>query len=75
MQPPVTCINLQLEPETEDLGLLIHVNDTWGELLVTSSLEVMNNPPPPHTHICVCVCVFCRKISDNCEGITFFSFG
>lgn len=28
-----------------------------------------------HTHICVCVCVFCRKISDNCEGITFFSFG
>lgn len=65
MQPPVTCINLQLEPETEDLGLLIHVNDTWGELLVTSSLEVMNNPPPTphtHTHMCMRVCVLQKNI-------------
>lgn len=57
MQPPVTCINLQLEPETEDLGLLIHVNDTWGELLVTSSLEVTSHTGHTHTHTYVYVCV------------------
>lgn len=72
--PASTC-SLSLRQMT--WGSLFRSTCTWGELLVTSSLEVISwkiKACPP-LHICVCVCVFCRKISDNCEGITFFSFG